>query len=62
MSVKHIIRTKDGKTTEVELTRQQAITFFCTECMGFEAAEVKKCTANLCPLYPYRKGTYKSYQ
>ena len=28
----------------------------CTMCMGWQAAEVPRCTAPGCPLYPYRPG------
>lgn len=29
---------------------------FCIECMGFDAAEVRICTAPACPLFSYRPG------
>jgi hypothetical protein len=33
-----------------------AIRFFCLECMGGSAAEVKRCTVQKCALYPHRFG------
>jgi hypothetical protein len=42
----------------------KAIRGFCLECMGGSKAEIEKCTAPNCPLYPWRLGagnsTYKS--
>jgi len=37
-------------------SRKAAMRAFCLECMGFEAAEVGRCTAPACPLYEYREG------
>jgi hypothetical protein len=56
--MKHTIRTKDyGKTKRVVdvdgYTRGRAIKLFCTECLGYED-HPNDCTANMCPLYPYR--------
>ena len=31
-----------------------AVKAFCLECMGWSRREVKACTAQACPLYPYR--------
>jgi len=33
-----------------------AIRAFCIECMGYQRAEVEKCTAPECPLYQWRFG------
>jgi hypothetical protein len=33
-----------------------AVNAFCIECMGFDAAEVRTCTAPACPLWAYRPG------
>jgi len=33
-----------------------AVTAQCVECMGFEVAAVRECTAPACPLWPYRPG------
>ena len=30
------------------------ITEHCKECVGFNTAEVRRCTATLCPLFPFR--------
>jgi len=36
-------------------SRKTAIRAFCLECFGYESAEVNRCTAPACPLYPYRE-------
>ena len=36
-------------------SRKAAIRAFCLECMGYQSAEVNRCTAPACPLYPYRE-------
>jgi hypothetical protein len=56
MPVKHTIRQPDGKTKTVTMTRDDAIRFFCYECLGWQKTEVKNCTAPLCPLFPFRPG------
>lgn len=38
-------------------SRKQAIRNFCLECMGYESAEVIRCTSNACWLFPYRLGS-----
>lgn len=38
------------------LTRGQAIRMKCVDCCGGIRAEVRKCTATECPLWPYRMG------
>lgn len=42
----------------------KAIRSFCIQCMGGSTAEIEKCTAPNCPLYPWRLGAgnpvYKS--
>ena len=55
MAVMHEIRA-DGndKTKIVTLTARRAIIAHCKECMGFQIAEVRRCTAKLCPLFPFR--------
>jgi hypothetical protein len=55
MAVRHRIRANGfGKSKVVKLTARRAIIEFCKECMGFNANEVRRCTAPLCPLYPFR--------
>ena len=55
MAVQHRIRADgNGRTKIVTLTARSAIIEHCKECMGFNAAEVRKCTSVLCPLYPFR--------
>ena len=36
-----------------------AINAFCVECMGFDASEVRHCTAPACPLFAVRPGQEK---
>jgi len=55
MAVRHKIRVDGfGKTKVVKLTARRAIIEFCKECMGFQIAEVRRCTSKLCSLYPFR--------
>ena len=55
MAVRHRIRADGNDRTKVmTLTARRAIIEFCKECMGFNANEVRRCTAPLCPLYPFR--------
>ena len=56
MSINQKIRDGKGGEIEVRTTPVKAIRYFCKECMGYQAAEVPRCTAPLCPLYPYRMG------
>jgi len=35
-------------------SRKSAIKAFCLECTGWQRAEVARCTALACPLWPYR--------
>ncbi len=37
-------------------SRKAAIRAACLECMGYQSAEVNRCTAPACPLYPYREA------
>jgi hypothetical protein len=62
MAIKHEIRTQkgNGETRAVELTPNKAIHYQCVECMGWSSHEVKECTDNHCPLYPFRMGTNPS--
>jgi len=36
-------------------SRKAAIRAFCLECMGYQSAEINRCTGATCPLYPYRE-------
>ena len=56
MAIKHTIRNERGKHIEVTLTPIKAIRTFCMECMGYQQAEIPRCTAPLCPLFPFRMG------
>ncbi|HUU83551.1 MAG TPA: hypothetical protein VM243_08610 [Phycisphaerae bacterium] len=35
-------------------SRKAAIRAHCLMCCGWQSVEVEKCTARMCPLYPYR--------
>ena len=35
-------------------SRKAAMRAFCLECVGYESAEVNRCTAPACPLFDYR--------
>jgi hypothetical protein len=55
MAVRHRIRADgNGKTKVMKLTARRAIIEHCKECFGFNANEVRRCTAKLCPLFPFR--------
>jgi len=54
MAIKHTIREASGGTKKVTLTARRAIIEHCKECMGFNTHEVRKCTAKLCALFPFR--------
>ena len=55
MAVSHKIRADgNGRTKVMLLTARRAIIEHCKECMGFQTADVRRCTAGLCPLYPFR--------
>ena len=49
-------RRKPGEVA----TRKQAIRNMCLECMGYQIAEVHKCTSEQCWLWPYRLGAKDS--
>jgi len=36
-------------------SRKAAIRIFCLECVGYNAADVHRCTAPACPLYDFRE-------
>ncbi len=52
--IHHTMRTMDGGTTKIRLTRGTAIKIFCTQCLGWEGHPKKDCTSPMCPLFPYR--------
>lgn len=37
-------------------SRKEAIRNFCMECMGYQQAEIRRCTSTQCWLYPWRLG------
>lgn len=54
MKIRHTIRTKNSDAKEVTLTFKSAIRAFCAECCGWVETETRRCTAKLCPLWPFR--------
>jgi hypothetical protein len=56
MGLKHSFKVLDQLQTEDNLTRGRAIRFYCLDCSGGVAAEVRKCHLKLCPLWPFRMG------
>lgn len=55
MATKHTFLGKDGLVTK-ELTRGRAIREKCMNCCCWNSAEVRRCGAKDCPLYPFRLG------
>lgn len=45
-------RRKPGQVA----SRKDAIRNFCMECMGYQMAEIRRCTSTECWLYPWRLG------
>lgn len=43
-------------TKDAPLPRPKAVRMKCLECMGGNAAEVRRCEIIDCPLWPYRSG------
>ena len=56
MPVRHEIFDKNRDLKTVEITPLSAIRVFCLECVGWQAAEVKRCPSIHCALYHYRLG------
>lgn len=54
MAIKHTVRDRAGGTEVKTLTARSAIRHHCRECMGWNAAEVRRCTSPLCALFPFR--------
>ncbi len=42
--------------TKYKLSRKKAIRLKCLDCCCYQQKEVKLCTCENCPLYPYRMG------
>lgn len=49
-------RQKPGLAQKATRQRGAAIRLFCLECMGGNAAEVRRCDSIRCFLHPYRMG------
>ena len=48
------IRVAGKKRVMEDYTRGQAVKQFCKDCMGGVTAEVRNCTATMCPLFAFR--------
>ena len=57
MAVTHTFLGKNGPVTK-NLTMAKAIREKCLNCVGWNAAEVRRCGATDCPLHPFRFGHY----
>ncbi len=53
------VRSRRRRAGEVA-QRALAIRNHCLECVGYNAAEVRRCTAKKCWLYPWRLGRLDS--
>jgi len=54
-------KLKNRRRKEGEIcTRRDAIRNHCMECMGYQMAEIRHCTAIACWLYPYRPGATRA--
>lgn len=53
------IRKRRRKPGEYD-SRKESIRNMCMECMGYQMAEIRKCTATECWLYPWRLGAFDS--
>lgn len=57
MAVKHnIVLNKDGQTGVKEYNAIKAIRLKCLDCSNFSSDEIKDCSVELCPLWPFRFG------
>lgn len=57
MSLIDQIRRKRPKmAARADTSRAAAIRLHCLECMGDNAAEVRRCSRLACPLHPFRLG------
>ena len=45
---------KEAYGKRKRMTRAQAIVAQCCECMGYQPKQVRGCTAEHCPLWPFR--------
>jgi hypothetical protein len=52
MSITHDIHDGKGGKKRVKTTPPKAIRL----CMGYQQAEIVRCSAPLCPLFPYKMG------
>jgi hypothetical protein len=56
MALTHTYITKDGMKTDQSFTRGKAIRQKCLDCSCWQEAEIRRCTAQDCALYPFRMG------
>jgi len=59
MAVEHTYITFSGNKTDCNFTRGKAIRQKCLDCTCWQLAEIRKCTAKTCALYPFRMGSVK---
>lgn len=53
------LKSRRRKIGEI-CTRRDAIRNHCMECMGYQIAEIKRCTAKECWLFPFRPGATRA--
>ncbi|MFH1731225.1 MAG: hypothetical protein ABIF82_06205 [Planctomycetota bacterium] len=51
-----VLRRRRREPHEIIKPPSKAIRSFCLECVGWNAAEVERCSAPECHLWPYRMG------
>lgn len=56
MAISHTFITKNGPKMDHNFTRGKAIRQKCLDCCCWQEAEIRRCTAQSCALYPFRMG------
>jgi len=57
---KEVVEEKAKNPARSKVTRAKAIRLQCIECMGYQAALVKSCPDEGCPLWSYRMGNFEN--
>jgi len=53
---KQLVMDQNGDPHEINLSRSEAVKYYCYQCTGYSHSEVTLCPAEDCPLHPWRKG------
>uniref|UniRef100_A0A6M3L192 Uncharacterized protein n=1 Tax=viral metagenome TaxID=1070528 RepID=A0A6M3L192_9ZZZZ len=59
-SDRQIRKDLDARTRRSPRALSPRIRAHCIECMGFQPAEVRRCTSPACYLYPWRSGHFSA--